>query len=49
MKILKVKDTVTYTRTFAFGKTGKETATVVAIHNGMALLDNGDKIFAIIK
>ena len=48
MKFLKVGQKITYTRQFAFGKSGKETATVVAILHGIALLDNGDQIPAVI-
>lgn len=47
MKILKVGDEITYTRTLNFGEKITQTAIVVAIFMGMALLDNGDEIFAI--
>lgn len=48
MKFLKVGQKITYTKEYAFGKTGKVTATVVAIHRGIALLDNGDEICAVL-
>jgi len=35
---------ITYTKQFAFGKEGKETAKVVAIKGDIALLDNGDEL-----
>jgi len=44
MKKLKKGDTVTYTRKFAFGKTGKETSKVIMVLNGKALLENGQEI-----
>lgn len=44
MKKLQIGDKVTYTREYAFGKTSKETATVITIRNGIALLSNGDEI-----
>ena len=46
MKKLKIGQKVTYTREYAFGKTSKETATVITIRNGIALLSNGDEIGA---
>lgn len=47
MKELKVGQKVTYTKIINFGEKVTETAKVVAIFMGMALLDNGDEIFAI--
>lgn len=38
-------DTVQYTRTFMFGKTSEETATVVAVVGNKVLLDNGDEFY----
>ena len=49
MRKLELKEKITYERQYAFGKTGIETATVMMIRNGIALLDNGDEILAIIK
>ncbi len=48
MKNLEIGQIITYTKEFAFGKTGTETATVVMVHNNTALLDNGDEICSII-
>lgn len=44
MKKLTIGQTVTYKKEYAFGKTGMETAKVVMINRGLALLTNGDQI-----
>ena len=48
MTKLKRGDKVTYTKQYAFGKSGEVTATVVMVLGWKALLDNGDEIPAVI-
>lgn len=46
MKQLKRGDKVTYTKQDPWGKTWKETSKVFLVHNGKALLENGDWVLA---
>lgn len=50
MKILKIGDKITYNKEINFGtEIIKVSAKVMMILNGIALLDNGDEVFAIQK